>query len=121
VVGCGTVGASWAALFVAHGLHVRATDPSAATEAPLRRFVEAARGPLRELGLHGEGRLDFTNDLAQALDGAGFVQENAPEDETLKRRLLAEIDRLVAPDAIVACSTSSLLRSRLVSDCAHRR
>src|SRR5690606_37750833 len=32
VVGCGTVGASWAALFLAHGLDVRATDPSPAAD-----------------------------------------------------------------------------------------
>ncbi|HLT26428.1 MAG TPA: 3-hydroxyacyl-CoA dehydrogenase NAD-binding domain-containing protein [Zeimonas sp.] len=119
VVGCGTVGASWAALFVAHGLHVQATDPSPRAEASLRRFVARAREALRALGCSGEGRLDFTVDLARALDGAGFVQENAPENEELKRELLARIDRLVPPEVIVAGSTSSLLRSRLVVDCVH--
>ncbi len=119
VVGCGTVGASWAALFAAHGLEVRAVDPSASAESALRRFVERARPQLAQLGCTGDGRIHFTTDLAEALDGAEFVQENAPENETLKRSLLAEIDRLVAPDVVVAGSTSSLLRSRLVVDCAH--
>ncbi|MCD6674296.1 MAG: 3-hydroxyacyl-CoA dehydrogenase NAD-binding domain-containing protein [Burkholderiaceae bacterium] len=121
VVGCGTVGASWAALFVAYGLDVQATDPSPGAEARLRAFVERAREPLRALGCIGEGRLEFTADLESAIVGAQFVQENAPENEETKRELLARIDRLAPPEVIVAGSTSSLLRSRLVVDCAHRR
>jgi len=92
VVGCGTVGASWTALFLAHGLDVRATDPSAAAEERLNRFVERARPQLAELGATAQGALHFTPDLADALAGADFVQENAPENEDLKRRLLADID-----------------------------
>ncbi len=49
------------------------------------------------------------------------VQENAPENEDTKRALLARIDRIAPPEVIVAGSTSSLLRSRLVVDCVHRR
>jgi carnitine 3-dehydrogenase len=119
VVGCGTVGASWAALLLAHGIDVQATDPEPAAAERLHRFVERARPQLAELGWTGAGRLTFTTRLSDALDGAGFVQENAPEDEELKRRLLAEIDAIVPSDVIVAGSTSSLLRSRLVAGCAH--
>ncbi|RPH64034.1 MAG: 3-hydroxyacyl-CoA dehydrogenase [Burkholderiales bacterium] len=119
VVGCGTVGASWTALFLAHGLDVRATDPSPAAEERLRRFIDRARPQLAALGCSGEGALHFATGLADALAGADFVQENAPENEDLKRRLLAEIDGLVPPGVIVAGSTSSLLRSRLVADCRH--
>lgn len=119
VIGCGTVGASWAALFLAHGHDVQAQDPSPAAEERVRRQVERARPHLARLGATGEGRLTFTTDLARALEGAGYVQENAPEDEALKRRLLAEIDARLPPEVIVAGSTSSLLRSRLVTDCAH--
>lgn len=121
VVGCGTVGASWTALFLAHGLDVRATDPSPAAEERLHRFLERARPQLAALGAAGQGRLRFASGLADALAGADFVQENAPENEDLKRRLLADVDGLVPPDVIVAGSTSSLLRSRLVADCRHPR
>ena len=119
VIGCGTVGASWAALFLAHGLDVQATDPSPQAEDYLRRFVARASAQLAELGLTGTGRLGFSTRLADALDGAGFVQENAPEKEELKQDLLAEIDGLLPPDVIVAGSTSSLLRSRLVVKCRY--
>ncbi|WP_018259782.1 3-hydroxyacyl-CoA dehydrogenase NAD-binding domain-containing protein [Methylobacterium sp. WSM2598] len=118
VIGCGTVGASWAALFLAHGLDVAATDPAPGAEARLLAFVAGARAQLAGFGLRGAGRLDFRASAAEALDGADFVQENAPESEALKRPLLAEIDRLLPPRVLVASSTSALLRSAIVADCA---
>ncbi|MGY2047621.1 3-hydroxyacyl-CoA dehydrogenase NAD-binding domain-containing protein [Methylobacterium sp. JK268] len=118
VIGCGTVGASWAALFTAHGLDVVATDPAEGAEGRLRAFVEQARAQLAGFGLTGAGRLDFAAQVAAAVEGADFVQENAPESEPLKRALLAEIDRLLPPEALIASSTSALLRSAIVADCA---
>ena len=43
VLGCGTLGASWAALFLAHGLDVAAYDPAPGFAAAAVRAVEAAR------------------------------------------------------------------------------
>lgn len=119
VVGCGTIGASWSALFLAHGIDVQATDPSAAAERYLRQYIEKASPQLAQIGYSGRGHLTFTTDLSEALNGVNFVQENAPENEALKRELLARIDGLVPADVVVAGSTSSLLRSRLVADCRH--
>ncbi|MEH3146307.1 MAG: 3-hydroxyacyl-CoA dehydrogenase NAD-binding domain-containing protein [Methylobacterium frigidaeris] len=118
VIGSGTVGASWAALFMAHGLDVAATDPAPGAEERLRAFVEGALGQLAGLGLSGRGTLRFVATVAEALDGAEFVQENAPEDEGFKRRLLAEIDRALPAGVLVASSTSALVRSRIVAECA---
>ncbi|MBY0295661.1 MAG: 3-hydroxyacyl-CoA dehydrogenase [Methylobacterium sp.] len=118
IIGCGTVGASWAALFLAHGHDVTATDPAPGAQERLDAFVENARRQLAELGLRGEGRLRFVAGTAEALEGAEFVQENAPENEALKRALLAEIDRLAAPEVLIASSTSALVRSAIVADCA---
>lgn len=118
IIGCGTVGASWAALFLAHGHDVTATDPAPGARERLDAFVESARRQLADLGLRGEGRLRFVAGTAEALEGAEFVQENAPENEALKRALLAEIDRQAAPEVLIASSTSALVRSAIVADCA---
>src|SRR4051794_41294953 len=56
VVGSGTVGASWAALFLAHGLDVSATDPAPDAEERLRRVGGRARGQRPGLGCRGAGR-----------------------------------------------------------------
>lgn len=42
VIGAGTIGASWAAIFLARGLDVRASDPAPQGEAFVRRFVANA-------------------------------------------------------------------------------
>ncbi|WP_099515578.1 3-hydroxyacyl-CoA dehydrogenase NAD-binding domain-containing protein [Microvirga ossetica] len=117
VIGCGTVGASWAALFLAHGLDVAAYDPSPGAEERLRSFVDHARDQLAELGIREKGELRITSDLADALRAADFVQENVPEDEALKRRMLADIDAHTTEGVIVASSTSALLRSSIVAEC----
>ena len=121
VVGCGTVGASWAALFMAYGFDVAAYDPAPGAEERLRTFIQHAREQLLELGAAGKGELRFTADLPEALHAADFVQENAPENEALKRRMLADIETLTSNTAIVASSTSSLLRSSIVADCKQTR
>jgi carnitine 3-dehydrogenase len=117
VVGCGTVGASWAALFLAHGLDVAAFDPSPGAEERLHSFVDHALDQLAELGAHERGELRFSSYLPDALSAADFVQENVPEDEALKRRMSADIDALAGEGVIVASSTSALLRSSIVADC----
>jgi 3-hydroxyacyl-CoA dehydrogenase len=117
VIGCGTVGASWAALFLGHGLDVAAYDPSPGAEERLRSFVEHALDQLAELGTQEKGELRFSGDLTDVLGAADFVQENVPEDEALKRRTLADIDALTTEGVIVASSTSALLRSSIVAEC----
>lgn len=117
VVGCGTIGASWAALFLAHGLDVRASDPDPRAEGRLRAFLPRAQEQLARLGRTGAGTVAFTTDLEEAIAAADFVQENGPDAEEAKAALLARIDRSAPPDAIVATSTSSQLRSAIVRDC----
>jgi carnitine 3-dehydrogenase len=118
VVGCGIVGASWAALFVAGGYDVVATDPAPNAEQRMRVFINRALPQLADLGLTRRGSLLFVKSIEEAVATADFIQENAPEDEEFKRGLLARIDNAARPDAIIAISTSALLRSKIVADCA---
>lgn len=118
IVGAGLIGASWAALASAHGLPVNAYDPNPEAKRRFLDHVARSRRQLAELGLEGTAEVGFSTDLEKALDGAGFVQENGPESEAVKRKLLAEIDALSAPEAIIASSTSALVRSAIVANCA---
>lgn len=115
----GVVGASWAALFLHHGQEVCAQDPAPGAPERVKAFVERARPALAALFPHApaSGELRFVHEVAGAVPDAEFVQENAPENEELKRRVLAEADALAAPGTVIASSTSALLRSRIVSDC----
>jgi 3-hydroxyacyl-CoA dehydrogenase len=117
VIGAGTIGASWAALFLSHGLDVVASDPSPTAEAFLRDFVARAMPDLQALGARAQGKLTFLEDPVEAVQWADFVQESAPEEEALKVELLARLDQAAAPDVIISSSTSMIQRSRLAARC----
>ncbi|ADP18140.1 3-hydroxyacyl-CoA dehydrogenase, C-terminal domain protein 3 [Achromobacter xylosoxidans A8] len=123
IVGAGTIGASWAALFLARGLAVVVSDPAADAEALTRARVQAAWPVLTELGhvLPGASAeaLRFEPDLEAALAGVDFVQENAPEREDFKTALFARMDAALPAHVIVASSSSGLIMSRLQSQCRH--
>ncbi len=122
IVGTGVIGGSWAALFLAHGMDVIATDPAPGAEAALFTYVKAAWPALTTLGLKPGAsieRLRFTSDLGQAIRDADLVQENGPEREDFKIKLFAEIDAKTSPTAILASSSSGITMSRIQSGCAH--
>ena len=116
IVGTGVIGASWAALYLAKGFAVVATDPAPNAEAALRKFVANAWPALERLGLSAgasQANLSFTADLAEALAGADFVQENGPERLELKQKLYGQLDALLPPDVIIASSSSGLPMSQI--------
>jgi 3-hydroxyacyl-CoA dehydrogenase len=120
VVATGVIGASWAALFLARGLDVTATDPAPDAGRRLRETVEAHWPILDKLGLAAGAspdRLAFTSDVADAVANADFVQENGPEREDLKRELFATLDAATPPEVIIASSSSGLLPSDIQSPC----
>ena len=48
------------------------------------------------------------DNLPDALAGAGYIQENCPEDLSIKKAIFSKIDRNADPSAIIASSTSGL-------------
>ena len=122
IVGTGTIGASWATHYLARGFDVVATDPAPGAEAKLRSYVDAAWDTAITLGLAGgasRDRLGFTADLREAVSGADFVQENAPERPDLKVKLFAEIDDATPGGAIIASSSSGITMSQIQAQCQH--
>ena len=88
VIGAGTIGASWAAYFLARGFEVAAYDPAPNGEDFARRFIDTAWPTLEKLNVVQAGadrkRFEFFKDPAAATKGAEFVQESGPEREDLK-------------------------------------
>ena len=59
VVGCGVIGAAWAARMVLRGVDVSVADPAPDTPATLDRILTQATMAWRELGLPTDGRGDL--------------------------------------------------------------
>ena len=123
VIGAGTIGASWAAYFLARGFEVAAYDPAPNGEDFARRFIDNAWPTLQKLNAVQSGadrkRFSFFKDPAAAAEGAAFVQESGPEREDVKIELLAAIDAAAPPDSVIASSSSGLLISRVTVKCKH--
>jgi carnitine 3-dehydrogenase len=116
------IGGGWAARFVLGGHDVRLYDPAPEAERVVGEILANARRAYRRLTLAPlppEGRLELVSTVEDAVAGATFVQESAPEREPLKRSLLAAASRAAGPDAVIASSTSGLLPTRLAADMEH--
>ncbi len=115
IIGCGLIGDSWAALMTAYGHDVAAWDPSPEVLADFEVRVNAARAQVWQLmpNRPDMGRLTIAITLEEALAGATWVQENAPEKLALKQDLYAQIEAAVGDEVVMASSTSSLTWSEL--------
>ena len=112
VLGCGVIGASWAALFLASGRRVAAYDPDPDAEAATRACIVRAWKPLHSLGIArdeipGEN-LRFCRRPADAVEDASFVQESIPERLDAKHELYRAIEPVLSSGSIVASSASGL-------------
>jgi 3-hydroxyacyl-CoA dehydrogenase len=122
IIGTGVIGASWAALFLAKGLEVVATDIAPDAKKKLDDFISAAWPALEQLGLASgaaPSKLEFTDNLDAALAGSDLIQENGPERIDFKKDLYRRLDEALAPDVIIASSSSGLTMSEIQSACAN--
>lgn len=122
VAGAGLIGASWAALFLAHGHDVVAWDPSEAAAGDFPGIVSRHIAQLEELGQASgpRGNLRQVAELDEALAGCFWIQENAPEKVPLKQALYRRIEAAAPPDALIASSTSSLTWTQLCEGMADK-
>ena len=125
IVGLGTMGAGIAQVCVQAGLETVGREVSdelaergrATIQRYLDRGVEKGRldAAERDAAL---GRLTLTTELAD-LGACDVVIEAIVEDLEPKRRLFAELDAIVRPDAILATNTSALSVTEIA--CATKR
>lgn len=118
IIGSGSIGASWAALFLAQGLNVTVYDINSSAEDFLHKLVTSALPTLKALGLlrNPNARAEnilFTTDLKAAVQNVDLVQENGPEKLEFKQSLFTDIARLVRDDVIIATSSSGLMCSKI--------
>ena len=125
LVGGGLIGQAWAIVFARAGHDVMLYDAEASALKQAHEAISARLDDLLGFGLVDDpravlGRIGYATGLAEALDGAAYVQESTPERVEVKREVYAELDRLAAPDAILASSTSGIPASAFTEHVAGR-
>jgi ketoreductase RED1 len=119
VVGAGTIGLSWAALFAAHGMQVTVTDPRPDLEEVLERTIGAIAGALpggRRQPADLLALISVVDDVETAVTGADVVQENGPENLEFKRELFVRVEQAAPREALLLSSTSGLMPTDMSQD-----
>ncbi len=127
LVGSGVVGSSWSPVFARAGLDVVVHDPDRASAERVVDYVRSALDDPEALKLASGGdrerilsRLKIASSLEDALAGADYIQESAPERLDIKKDLYKRLDVLADPNAILASSTSGLPASSFTEGLEHR-
>ena len=128
VVGAGTIGASFSAVYLARGMEVVCMDPFVSVEILEQRIrdywpILIARGLTKLQDPPLKNRLIKTGSLDEALSKGGtfdFVQECTWENVENKQKVLGELDKALDPTILIASSTSFIPWQLLVKDCQHK-
>jgi L-gulonate 3-dehydrogenase len=119
IVGTGLVGRSWAISFARAGHDAWMWDQQDGAAERAVGYIERLLPDLQANNLlRGSspidviGRLHVAKTMEEALEGAAYCQESTPEDLAIKRTVFSVMDRLAAPETILASSTSALLPSK---------
>ncbi|MCK0101990.1 3-hydroxyacyl-CoA dehydrogenase NAD-binding domain-containing protein [Pseudohalocynthiibacter sp. F2068] len=120
-IGGGPIGGGWAAHFLARGydvtLYLHDKDETPAFMA----ILETAWKSLTDLGLSSGASLDrlkIVTNLNEAVEGAEFIQESAPENLGMKQTLYKKLGQIVPPDIVIGSSTSGLMMTDIQAGCA---
>ena len=120
-IGAGPIGGGWTAHFLARGYDVTAYLHDVSETDTFHAILNTAWDSLTELGL-AEGasrdRLRIVTDLEQALEGAQFVQESAPERLEIKQALYKKMGDLLPAEIVIGSSTSGLTMTEIQATCA---
>jgi 3-hydroxybutyryl-CoA dehydrogenase len=119
IVGGGLMGHGIAYLLAAAGHKVAVYEPSAELRATLPprlaaigKLLDDDPALIRNIAVHDA--------LAPATHGAAFVFEAAPEKLPLKQQLFADIEKLVAPETILASNSSAIPSTEIGRHLKHR-
>lgn len=125
IIGTGLIGQGWAIVFARMGWDVRLYDVNAAMLAEARALILQQLRELETQGLLTGAdaiieHVHVASSLADAVEGASYIQENSPEKVDIKRALFSELDAVAEPDAIIGSSTSSIPASAFTEHLAGR-
>jgi 3-hydroxybutyryl-CoA dehydrogenase len=125
VVGCGAMGRGIAQCLAQADLTVLLFDAQAGAADAAKRTIDA---DLEKLVARGKLEANAAAAIAARLQPVGALGDLAPatflveaviEDLEIKRQLFTQLERIVAPDAILATNTSSLSVTALAAACKH--
>jgi 3-hydroxybutyryl-CoA dehydrogenase len=119
VIGGGLMGHGIAYLLAAAGHEVGIFEPSAEVRQSLPQRLRAIADLLEDDAALIQ-RISAHDQLAPAVKDASFVFEAAPEKLSLKQKIFADLEAVVATDTILASNSSAIPSSEIGRNLKHR-
>ena len=122
VVGTGVIGTGWIIRFLFNKKQIKIFDPSEKQKKFLLDELKRTAPLLKKFyksNINIKNQLEFCSSIKAAVSDADLIQENTPENEKLKIRIIKEISHHSKKSAIIASSSSGLLPSRIQSKAQH--
>ena len=116
VIGTGVIGTGWIIRFLFNKKKVKVFDPSKKQKKFLLNEIKRTSKTLERFyakKINLEKQLFFCNSVQEAVKNVGLIQENAPENEKLKTKIIKDISLSAPKSAIIASSSSGLLPSKI--------
>lgn len=121
-IGGGVIGGGWIARFILAGHNVSVFDPHPDAQRivgeVLANATRAWEG-LYQAPLPPAGKIVWAKSIAEAVDGADYIQESIPERLDLKHRIITEIEAAAPAATIIGSSTSGFKPSELREGAKH--
>ena len=120
VIGIGVIGTGWIIRFLYNKKKIKVYDPNVEQKKILLKEIKRVEPALKKIykkKINLSKQLEFSKSLKDAVENVDLIQENAPENETLKKNLIEEISEYSKTNSIIASSSSGLLPSKIQSKC----
>ena len=120
VVGTGVIGTGWIIRCIAHGIKVNAYDINLKYKKNLIKEIRRTWPFVKKMFSKKKlnlNNLSFYTNLDEALKNAEFIFECAPENYSIKTKLMEKIGLYSKSNSIISSSSSGLLPSKIYSKC----
>ena len=120
VIGTGVIGSGWIIRFLFYQKKVFVYDPSIKQKKFLLEEIKRTSKILKKIhkkSINLNQQLVFCRSIEEAVKEADIIQENVPENEKIKIKIIKEISVFAKSDSIIASSSSGLLPTKIQSMC----
>jgi len=120
VIGTGVIGAGWIIRFLFNKKKIKIYDPNIKQKKFLLNEIKRVNPILKKFyknKIDIKSQLEFCKSLEEAVKDVDLIQENAPENEILKTKIIKEISLYTKKNTIIASSSSGLLPTKIQAKC----
>ena len=120
IIGTGVIGSGWTLRLLAKKKEVYVFDSNLKQEKFLLDEIKRTTKSLKNFyktSTISTKKLFLKKSIKEAVKDADLIQENGPENEKIKKKIVKEISKWSKPNAIIASSSSGLLPTKIQSAC----